>query len=137
MPSEFVLDASVAAKVFFFEEGSEAARACVSSGDFVCAPDLLFIELASVAAKRVRQGISSDDRALGALRSVGSIVDLVAPSRDHSERAYALARDHGFSVYDSVYLALAEERAIPVVTADERLLRRAESAGMGARVRRL
>ena len=39
MPDELVIDASVAAKIFFTEDGSEAARALAVSGQRFCAPE--------------------------------------------------------------------------------------------------
>jgi predicted nucleic acid-binding protein len=39
-------------------------------------------------------------------------------------RAFAISVAHSVTVYDSLYVALAEQRDIPLVTADERLIRR-------------
>ncbi len=130
MPDEIVVDASVAAKVYFFEDGSEAARELLTSNLFVSAPDLLFIEMASVASKRVRRGLSTDQRAAAAVEAVGELIDFIAPLKSLSVRAFALASEFGFSAYDGAYLALAEERGARVVTADLKLLRRATEAGL-------
>jgi predicted nucleic acid-binding protein len=37
--------------------------------------------------------------------------------------AYDLARQHGCSLYDALYLALAQQLGVPLVTADQRLYR--------------
>jgi predicted nucleic acid-binding protein len=59
MRVDVVVDASVAAKVFFLEAGSDRARAMLTSGAVIAAPDLLFVEMASLAAKRVGRGLCS------------------------------------------------------------------------------
>jgi predicted nucleic acid-binding protein len=41
---------------------------------------------------------------------------------------------HGFSVYEAIYVSLAEARSMPVLTADAKLAARARSAGRGALV---
>jgi predicted nucleic acid-binding protein len=131
MAAEIVVDASVAAKVCFFEEGSEAARALALSGVRLAAPDLLFVEMASVAAKRVRLGLEAEARGAAAVESVSRLVDLAIPLEALATGAFALAVRHGLSASDAAYLALAEERRSRVVTADPRLIERAQACGLG------
>lgn len=130
MPDEIVVDASVLAKAYFFEAGSEAARDLLTSGLFVCAPDLVFVEMASVASKRVRRGLSTHERAAAAVESMAELIDFVAPLDDLCVRAFSLSCEHGFSAYDGAYLALAERRGAPVITADLKLVRRAREVGL-------
>jgi len=137
MPAEVVVDASVAAKLYFDEVHSSAARAALASGDDLVAPALILVEMASIAAKRVRRGLSPLEPAKDAVRSVRAILDYVAPIDDLCERAFELACDHGFSAYDGVYLALAEVRNCAVLTADEKLVRRAGDSRLGHLVRAL
>jgi len=137
MRVDLVLDASVAAKFYFPEDGSEQARAVLTSGVIVAAPDLLFIEMASVAAKLVRRGLCSPDAGRDAVGSVGDLVDEIAPLSGLSARAFAFARDNNFSAYDGAYLALAERLSAPVLTADRRLIEKARALGAGNLVRQL
>jgi predicted nucleic acid-binding protein len=130
MADEIVLDASVAAKCYFEEPGSDAARQLVMSGVRLIAPDLIFAELASVAAKQVRRG-GADHRAAGrAVADLGRMLDETIALATLAEAAFALAATHGFSAYDGTYLALAQARRRPVVTADARFARRAAEAGL-------
>ena len=137
MPDELVIDASVAAKVFFTEAGSEAARDLALSGVRFIAPDLITLEIASVAAKYVRRGETTVGHGLEALQALPDLIDHLAPLGGLGERALELAVTHGFSAYDASYLALAEARGVQVVTADEKLARRASAAGLGDLVRTL
>jgi predicted nucleic acid-binding protein len=137
MRADLVLDASVAAKFFFNEDGSERAEALLTSGVVVAAPDLLFLEMASIAATRVRRGLDTETIAREAVNAVVDLIDEVASAGDLRVRAYIFARDDGFSAYDGSYLALAERLGVPVVTADQRLVERAETVGIARLVRRL
>ena len=137
MPGEVVLDASVAVKCFLDEEGSDAAKAVVRSHARMVAPDLIFAELASVAAKRVRRGHVSADVAGRMLSRAPDLLDEVFPLKPLAPRAFELAVEHGFSAYDALYLALAQARGARMVTADARLAARAEDAGLAALVEAL
>jgi predicted nucleic acid-binding protein len=137
MRVDVVVDVSVAAKVFCLEAGSDRARAMLKSGAVVAAPDLLFVEMASLAAKRVRRGLCSAQLGRDAVGSIGELIDEVAPLSGLAARAFLFARDNGFSAYDGAYLALAERLNAPVLTADERLIERARALGAGNLVRQL
>lgn len=132
MPDELVIDASVAAKIFFTEDGSEAARALAVSGQRFCAPEFIALEIASIGAKYARKGEIDVDHGRQAIQSLGELIDHFEPVLNLSERAVILAVEHGFSVYDASYLALAEARESRVVTADRKLHLRAQDAGLGA-----
>jgi len=137
MPDEIVIDASVAAKCFLTEGGSNAARMLAKSGATLIAPDLVLIELASVAAKRVRRSdIPADVGALMVARSQ-ALFDELLPTPPLLARAYLLASRYPLSLYDSIYLALAELRQIALVTADLRLIREATTANLARYIRPL
>ena len=130
MAGELVLDASVAAKCFITEEGSEAARARVLSGQRFVAPELLLVEMASIAAKRVRRG--DIDTMLGGLivKDAKNLIDEIVPALDLIGPAFDFALQ-GFSAYDGVYLALAAQRGSAVLTADAKMVSRAVDRGFG------
>jgi predicted nucleic acid-binding protein len=137
MRADVVLDASVAVKFYFYEDGSERARSLLTSGIVVAAPELLHIEMASTVIKKIRMGLSTSEHAQDALTSIGDLLDAVAPVSTLRLRAFQFARDYGFSVYDGVYLALAEQLAAPVLTADIPLITRAHDLGMRDLVQQL
>ena len=115
-----IVDASVATKWLFDEDGSlEADRLRDPSYDLV-APDFLHLEVANVVWKRVRQGRLPIDSGGGMLRLLRT-----APVRMHRSQAildvaWEIATRLGRTVYDSLYLALAVTLDGRVVTADRR-----------------
>jgi len=130
MPGSFVIDASVAAKLHFIEDGSDQAAAFVEGAEGLIAPDLLHVEMASIAAKNVRRGFVSQERARLAVEAVTDLLDTAVPMAELAPRAFELAATHGFSAYDGAYLALAESRDLKVITADAKLVRLAHQAGL-------
>lgn len=128
--SEFVVDASVAAKWFFREKYSELARGLLDATHDRIAPDFLIIELASVATKRVWRDELDADSARAMLRRVRRMVALW-PSAPVTPVALEIAVALRLSAYDSVYLALAAVRRVPLVTADRRLFNAARHAMRG------
>ena len=130
-PDSLVVDASVAAKRWFEEPDSAVARDALARVERLVAPDFLVIEMASIAAKRVRRGSTTSEQAELAVRGVAMLIDELEPSTPLAPRAYELARDHGISAYGGLYLALAEARGAPVLTADAKLVERARAAGLG------
>jgi len=137
MRADVVVDASVLAKCFFFEAGSERAQAMLISGIVVAAPTLILIEIASIGAKKVRRGAATLDLARRSMVSIGDLVDSLTPVTGLASRALVLAADTGCSAYDATYLALAESLGAPVLTADDRFIQRAIESGMGKLVQRL
>ncbi len=130
MPDRVIVDASVAAKIYFAEAFSDDAQSVLRFADGLIAPELLFIEMASLAAKRARRGTATLDEAARAVSQVRSLIDEAIPTADLAQRAFELSAEHGVSAYDGSYLALAETRGLRVLTADFRLVRRAEACGL-------
>jgi len=137
MRGDRVVDASVLGAAFFNETASRSARVWLGEDLRLIAPDLLCIELASIAAKKVWRGEASAEVGEKAVASVRDFVSELAPMDDLAGRAFALAAAHRFSAYDAAYLALAETRGVQMVTLDHRLADRAEAVGLGALVERL
>ena len=131
MPVEYVLDASVAAKLFFIEDQSDLAYACVRRAERLIAPQLLQLELASIMARRARAGVMSQDRGREMLVSLSKLLDEAVDLKNLARPAFELAASHAFSVYDSVYLALARDRGLPLLTADMKLVALARRSGLG------
>jgi predicted nucleic acid-binding protein len=115
-----VIDASVAIKWVIEEPHSDRARQVRATRFDLLAPQLLWIELASVLWKRARRG----DVPGAAVQAM--LVDLLAtPIEVHDHEAlvalasaFAAAVDH--TPYDCLYLALAEQETCRLVTADWR-----------------
>jgi predicted nucleic acid-binding protein len=126
-----VLDASVVARFWFDERDATSADAAAvflvagTSGQLVLhAPDLMLSEVGNVLWKAARfQGwpAAAARRAVTQLPALG--FELHPAGRD-LEAALAIALDHGVTVYDALYLALARRLGVPLYTADAKLVRR-------------
>jgi predicted nucleic acid-binding protein len=134
MRAERVLDASVLGAALFSEVHTDRALAKLVEDFHFIAPDLLFVEMASLASKKVRRGHETRETGERALDAVAQLVSETIAARDYAARAFAFAADHGFSAYDGLYLAIAEGRGAPLLTADQRLVQRARDAGLSALV---
>jgi predicted nucleic acid-binding protein len=126
-----VLDASIAVKCLIEEMDSELARAAVAGHAEWTAPDLIFLEVASVALKSMRRGLLDRSQAGAMVARLPRLLAATAPSDSLAAAAFELAADHGFSAYDAAYLALADATGSAVLTADLKLAERARTAGLG------
>lgn len=126
--TDFVLDASVAAKWFLSpSHESHTGEALALFERFVdgdvrfSVPDLFWAELGSAFWKAVRLGRfsrTSAETALSDLRNRDLLVYPIAPLLDE---AFHIATLYDRSVYDSLYVALAVKTKQQLLTADERL----------------
>ncbi|MGZ6013019.1 MAG: type II toxin-antitoxin system VapC family toxin [Caulobacteraceae bacterium] len=130
-PELGVLDASVAVKCLLDEAGSEQARPAVAARADWIAPDLIFLEIASVALKSMRRGLIERAQAEAMVSRLARLLAETPSARSLAGAAFALAADHGFSAHDAAYLALAQSRGATVLTADAKLADRAKAAGLG------
>jgi predicted nucleic acid-binding protein len=124
----YVLDASVAAKWYlhapdetFLEEALHFQRLYATAEVELLVPDIFYSEFASVFRKAERRGRCD---AATADQAIAEILGREFPSFPATavlQQAVAISRQHGCSIYDSIYLALATEFDAPFVTADEKL----------------
>lgn len=128
-----VVDASVAVKWMVREKGNDAARSLFELPDPLIAPDWLLIEVASAFWRKVK------DSHLLAYHAEQHIVDLpeffsaMHPSHDLIPAALRLSFRLKHSVYDCLYLALAEREDCRVVTADAEFVAAMARAGLQSR----
>lgn len=94
----------------------------------VAAPDLLDVEVCSALRRLERERIISGDRGEQALSDLELLPVLRYPSRTLVGRAWEM-RDN-LTVYDGVYIALAERLAARLVTRDHRMARAARALGV-------
>jgi predicted nucleic acid-binding protein len=109
-----VVDCSVLATVLFDEPEREAALLAMA-GKELFAPTLLDHEMASVALKIARSGLSK--AAEQALRDLADL-RLTRCSVDTAAK-YELARRMKITAYDAAYLQLAVELRAPLATFDQ------------------
>jgi predicted nucleic acid-binding protein len=116
-----VVDASVAVKWFLPEIHSEAAERLLHPNYYCYAPELIVVECMDALRKHVRR---SGVAAVDATQMVRELLSVVStPYSAHlAPEAFRIAVDHGRRVYDSLYVALALQEGLRLVTADQRLL---------------
>ena len=128
-PQIIVVDASVAIKRVVTEAGSDRAtilfrRLIDEPSTVFVVPDLFYAECANILWKRVKRGETTPELARINERFLRDLPLCVFSLRDISGRGLELALQYDLSVYDGCYAALAEQLAAPLVTADEKLVRK-------------
>jgi len=133
-----VVDASVGIKLFLVDPLSDAAHALFTrlTDDppaRLYVPDLFFIECANILWKYVRRyGYPAAD----ARQDIGDLVRLPLQRVSMAalaEDALTVAVEYGSTAYDSAYVALAQRLNLPLVTADQALVRRFAGVGLDVR----
>jgi predicted nucleic acid-binding protein len=114
-----VVDASVLATALA-DDSSDGDRARARlHGEQLAAPQLLDLEVASVLRGQMRAGSLDARRADLALTDLDALPVQRAPHRPLLRRCWQL-RDN-LTIYDAVYVALAEALDVDLLTADRRL----------------
>ena len=138
MNYDCVVDASVAIKLFLIEPLSDRADTLFdhltnSPPARFYVPDLFFAECANTLWKYVHHFGYSPHAARQDLSDLLHLPFRVAPTADLVEEALNLALTHDITIYDAVYVALGARLSLPVVTADEALVRRLTGTGLDVR----
>jgi predicted nucleic acid-binding protein len=124
----FVLDASVVASWCFPDEShsnAEAAFRRIADGA-AAAPALLWFEVRNVLLMGERRGRLSEAQTSRFLKYLGELP--IEVDREPEEtQVLSLARTYRLSVYDAVYLELAQRKALPLATLDRALIDAARS----------
>ena len=130
MPDEVVLDSSVIAAMFFKEDASVRALDAAAKLDLITL-DLAIAEVGNVAWKQVVLCGADKDRTLVAFKKCQSFIseacELVR-AEDLTMRAYNIAVETRTAFYDSLFLAAAEARQVPLLTLDRRLYEKTRSS---------
>jgi predicted nucleic acid-binding protein len=123
-----VVDASVAAK-WLLPPSSElhidqAVRLIADYADrkiIIFVPDLFWLEVGNLLWNAARRGRCTLDHATNALNRITAQKFPTISSLFILRSAFAIANAHGSTVYDSLYVALADALQVDFVTADEKL----------------
>ena len=129
MPDEVVLDSSVIAAMFFKEDASMRALDAAAKSDLITL-DLAIAEVGNVARKQVVLCGADKDQTLVAFKKCQSFIseacELVR-AEDLTLRAYNISVETRTAFYDSLFLAAAEARQVPLLTLDRKLYEKARS----------
>jgi len=123
MKTRLVLDVSAVAKWFVEEDESREMRwirdLYLKGAVTIYVPSLLFTELAN-ALRRV-EGLDSTD-VINAVKALRNLRLKVVSDLEVLDKAIEVAFSHDITVYDAVYVALAEATGSKLVTYDKELL---------------
>jgi len=90
------------------------------------APELLVAEAANVINKKQKSGELTGNEGDQLLSDLLSVPIRLFPHRTVLLRAFEMARKYNLTVYDTLYLALAEEHGAVIFSADNQLLKIAD-----------
>ena len=121
--SGYVVDASVAIKWFIPEIHSDAALQAKRLRQRLHVPAFMTMELGNVIAKKIRRGELTREDGRSILKELRHL-----PLQRHADErlfpaAYELALDTQQSLYDCLYLALAEAVDGRLITADRKFFK--------------
>ena len=130
----FVLDASIVLSWHFLDERTPEAMAVLDRtvNEAIVVPAHWSAEVANGALVGERRGRATAAQSSGLMERLGSmIVESDALGCEETfDRILPLARAHRLTVYDAVYLELAERRGLPLATRDAELAAAARSVGV-------
>lgn len=132
-----VVDASVAIKWFLPEPDAEPAVALLRAGHRLIAPDLLWIEVASVLWKVARRGALTAEETERMISDAAAFPVEIIDSGALLIDALRIATATDRTVYDSLYVALAARERTVMVTADDRLVNALANTNWADSVQRL
>ena len=122
----FVIDASTAFKWFIPEVLSDAAESLLKSEQQMIAPDFMLIEISNIFWKKIKRGEMTELECENALYYMTQ--GPISYFRTDSSllfHAMHIANRMDHPIYDCIYLALAEQQAASVVTADKKFCEQA------------
>jgi predicted nucleic acid-binding protein len=137
--SGFVVDSSVAASWILPDEASEVAATWLAAAWTVppLAPAHWPVEIANTALQAHKRGRLTESGLADAetlLAGLSAEIEPPTPIRAWRD-GVALARRHGLTVYDALYLEAALRRELVLATYDKALLRAASAEGVPVQLR--
>jgi predicted nucleic acid-binding protein len=121
--SNYTVDASVAIKWFVPEPLQANAWTLARQPESLVAPEFLLVEVANIAWKKAVRREISRAAAIEIVRKASHGVDKLFPSDVFVRRALEIGLELNHSIYDCMYLAVAELTGNSLVSADTRLLK--------------
>ena len=116
----FVVDTSVAVKWVVYDPLSNKASYLLRGKVPILAPDLIYADIANILWTIVKRGDLTGDDLLEALELLDAApIVITRPTKRLIKAAARLANELNFSVYDCIYLTLAIQEKLILITADQ------------------
>ena len=137
IPLRYVVDASVGIKLFVDEDYSDKVHTLFEqlTADIpaiLYVPDLFYIECTNILLKYARRFGRSLEDSRADLLDLGRLALRVVSTAELMENALLLAAERGITAYDACYAVLASQLDLPLITADERLVKTVSALWIGA-----
>lgn len=121
-PARIVIDAS-ALLPYWLPEALTAAALRVVEGSALCAPSLLYFEAGNILWKSMTRGLLSIEQARQTQRDIHDLNIELIEDLQLPMLTLEIAHAYQISFYDASYVAIAKLLVLPLITADQRLLR--------------
>lgn len=133
----FVLDASIAVKCFFNEDGTGACLEILNYITFFYAPEFFLTEIESAITKKVRRREADVRDALVKKKQMRKMpFRLISYDKIHNF-AFELATEYFISLYDACYLAVAIDNRATLYTADIRFFNAVSSTAFSDNIEKV
>ena len=124
----YVVDASVGIKLFIDEPLSDIAHALFEKltedpPAELFVPDLFYIECTNILLKYMRRFGRSLEDSRTDLADLTLLAIKSTPTLDLMEDALVLANERNLTAYDACYAILAKRMGVPLITADEPMVK--------------
>ena len=131
--SDYIVDASVVVQRLIRETYTENARALfkqLTTAERLIVPEFCLLECTNVLWKHVRFQGMPQSHAENLVSDLIALPLTIIPVQGLLTRGLQIGLIHQLAVYDSVYIALAEQLNMPLITVDERQEKAARALGM-------
>ena len=137
IPLRYVIDASVGIKLFVDEVYSDKVQTLFNklAADIPAifyVPDLFYIECTNILLKYTRRFGRSLEDSRADLLDLGRLALRVVSTAELMHDALLLAVEHDITAYDAYYAVLASRLELPLITADEKLVKAVSAIWIGA-----
>jgi predicted nucleic acid-binding protein len=129
-----VVDANILVYCVVQRPISHAALGCIAGADLVIAPSLILVEVANTLAKYARRKDITVTHAQSGFSTVARLLAEIATCDHLMPQSLELGLQYAHPPADFVYVLLARERRMKLVTADARLLRKLAGTDYGSDV---
>ncbi len=124
----YVVDASVLVKWFLYQQEADRDRALalrdlhISGRSTIYVPQLALLEVLNAVRFSPKAKEEDGETALEALHDLH--LETKSPEVDLLRKANAIAWAYKITIYDAIYVALAEQVGFPFITADEVMVKK-------------